>query len=254
MSGHSKWSQIKRQKGAADVKRGQVFSKLSKAITLAAKEGGSQDPSVNYKLRMVIETAKTYNMPKENIARAVEAGARISGGVSLEEVTYEGFAPAGVAVLVDVVTDNKNRTLSEIKKVFERGGGTLSGAGSVAWNFEKKGQITVKFNGKTPDEILTIAADSGADDVEILTTVAQIYSTPEKLTQVKEKLIKAGLKIETAELTMKPKTVVKVGDSGKARQILSLVDTLDNLEDVQKVYSNFDIPDEILAKIESNNP
>ena len=251
MSGHSKWSQIKRQKGTADVKRGQVFSKLAKAIAVAAKEGGSSDPAVNYKLRVAIETAKTYNMPKENITRAIEAGAGISVGVSLEEVTYEGFAPAGVAVLVDVLTDNKNRTLSEIKKVFERGGGTLLGVGSVAWNFEKKGQITVKLNGKTPDEILTIAADSGADDVEILDAIAQIYSAPEKLTLLKEELTRQGLKVETAELTMKPKTIVKVEDSGRARQILSLVDNLDNLDDVQKVYANFDIPDEILSQMKN---
>lgn len=246
MSGHSKWSQIKRQKAVADVKRGQAFSKLGKAITLAAKKGGSADPEINYKLRMAVETAKSYNMPKENIQRAIDAGIGKGATVNLEEATYEGFAQNGVAVIVEVVTDNKNRTVSEIKKTFDKCGGTLANAGAVSWNFEKKGQIVVKLDRFTADEVLGKAAEFGADDIEVGENSVEVYCPPEKLSQVRQNLAEAGFSIESAELTMKPKSLVKVEDSGKANQILGLVDSLDNLDDVQKVYANFDIPDNLL--------
>lgn len=252
MSGHSKWSQIKRQKQSADIKRGQVFSKLARAIAIAAKEGNSADPQVNYKLRMAIETAKSVNMPKENIVRAIEAGAGISGGVNLEEVTYEGFAPAGVAIVVEAVTDNKNRTLAEIKKVFDKSGGALTGVGSVSWNFEKKGVVIVKLDSLTADEVLEKAANIGAEDIEAGNSFVEVYCQSEKLAKIRQGLKEAGLIIESAELTMKPKNIVKVEDSRKAKQVLNLVDALDNLDDVQKVFANFDIPDSLLEGMQGS--
>ncbi len=248
MSGHSKWSQIKRQKASVDIKRGQIFSKLARAIAISAREGGSGDPDVNYKLRVAIETAKSFNLPKENIQRAIEAGLGKGGGVRLEEVTYEGFAQLGVQVLVEAVTDNKNRTISEIKKVFEKNGGRMGSAGAVSWNFEKKGQIVVKLASISADEILTKAADAGADDIEVGESIVWVYCQPEKLAQVKKDLEAAGLAVESAELVMKPKNIVKITDAGLAKKVLNLVDSLDNLDDVQKVYANFDIPDELLVK------
>lgn len=248
MSGHSKWSQIKRQKASADIKRGQIFSKLARAISVAVREGGSADPEVNYKLRVVVETGKSYNMPKENIQRAIEAGIGKSGGVKLEEVVYEGFAPAGVAVIIEAVTDNKNRTLSEIKKVFDKGGGQIAGVGSVSWQFEKKGQMVVKPENISADEILGTAVEAGANDIEVSNSSVWIYCQPEKLALVKKDLEAAGLVLESAELVMKPKNIVKVADAELAKKVLNLVDNLDNLDDVQKVYANFDIPDELLVQ------
>jgi YebC/PmpR family DNA-binding regulatory protein len=249
MSGHSKWSQIKRQKASADVKRGQLFSKLANAITIATKEGGGGDPQTNFKLRMVLEQAKAVNMPKENIQRAIDRGLGKGGARAiLEEVLYEGFGPGGVAIIAEVATDNRNRANSEIKKVLELAGGRLAGPNSVLWGFEKKGMITVKSD-KSFDEIFMAAAEVGAEDVEEAGNVFEIYTKLEDLEKVKKNLTDRGFEVVSSELTLKPTDIVKITDPGQAQKVLALMDKLDELEFVQKVYSNFDIPDEILQNI-----
>jgi len=249
MSGHSKWSQIKRQKASADVKRGQLFSKLANAITIATKEGGSGDPQTNFKLRMVLEQAKAVNMPKEKINAAIDRGLGKSGaGTMLEEVLYEGFGPGGVAIVAEAATDNKNRTNSQIKKVLELSGGRLAGPNSVLWIFQKKGMITIKSD-KSFDEIFMLAAEVGADDVEEAGNVFEIYTKPEELENVKISLVDKGVEVISQEMTLKPKEVVKITDPSQAQKVLTLMDKLEELDFVQKVYSNFDIPDEILQNM-----
>ncbi|OGD86169.1 hypothetical protein A2Z23_02235 [Candidatus Curtissbacteria bacterium RBG_16_39_7] len=247
MSGHSKWSQIKRQKTSTDVKRGQLFSKLASAITIAAKEGGSGDPQTNFKLRMVLEQAKAVNMPKENIQRAIERGlGKGDAGIILEEVVYEGFGPGGIAIIAEATTDNRNRANSEIKKVLELAGGRLAGSNSVLWGFEKKGMIMVKSD-KSFDESFMVAAEAGAEDLEEAGNVFEIYTKIEDLEKVKKNLIDRGFKIVTSELTLKPTDIVKITDLNLAQKVLTLMDKLDELDFVQKVYSNFDIPDKLLV-------
>jgi len=249
MSGHSKWSQIKRQKASADVKRGQLFSKLANAITIATKEGGGGDPQTNFKLRMALEQAKAVNMPKENIQRAIDRGLGKGGaGTILEEVVYEGFGPGGIVIIAEAATDNRNRANSEIKKVLELAGGRLAGPNSVLWGFEKKGMITVKSD-KIFDEIFMAAAEAGAEDVEEAGNVFEIYTKLEDLEKVKKNLTDRGFEVVSSELTLKPTDIVKITDPGQAQKVLALMDKLDELEFVQKVYSNFDIPDEILQNI-----
>ena len=249
MSGHSKWSTIKRQKGVTDAKRGQAFTKVANAITLAAREGGG-DPNNNFKLRLAIEDAKRINMPKENIERAIGRGAGKGGeGAKIEEVTYEGFGPAGVGIVVSAVTDNKLRTAQEIRSAFERGGGALGGPGSVFYLFSQTGEIDVKVEGEEDsDKGLSAAAETGAEDVDISEGSAAIYCATSNLERIKGKLEESGLKITGSEITMKPKSLIKIEDFEKAKKVLDLMNKLDALSDVQKVYANFDIPDEILQK------
>lgn len=240
MSGHSKWSTIKRQKGAADIKRGQMFTKLANAIIIAVKEsGGVTDPASNFKLRLAIEKARQFNMPRENIERAIERGKGKGGrGEGLEEVVYEGFGPGGAAIIVECTTDNKQRTLSEIKNLFEKSGGTLGQKGSVSYQFQKVGAITVKKNERTMEEILSIAAESGAQDLEEAEGEALIYTDPSSLRTTKEELEKQGLTIIDVQLCQKPKNSVLIKDKEISGKILSLIEKLESLDDVQKVYSN----------------
>lgn len=252
MSGHSKWAQIKRQKGVADIKRGQAFTKVAKGITIAVKQGGGvSDPSQNFRLRLAIEKARAINMPKENIERAIERGMGKSGGMGLEESVYEGFGPQGVAVIVEAATDNKQRTTPEIKSVFEKNGGTLATPGAVSYQFEQKGLITVKKGtppaGRSLDDIFLISADAGAEDIEEAGDEVLIYTKPDQIALVKDILVKNNLAVKDLELIRKPKTTISITDRENADKMLALVEKLEELEDVQKVYANFDIPDRFLT-------
>jgi len=249
MSGHSKWSQIKRQKGAADARRGAAFTKAANAITIAAREGGN-NPEANFKLRLVIEAAKRLNMPKENIERAIARGTGAGkGATTLENITYEGYGPAGVAIVVEAVTDNRLRTAQEVRSVFERGGGTLAGPGSVAHIFLPVGEITVHHpENLDADQILLIAAEAGAEDIETNVDEAVVYCQPADLEKVRQRLATAGLEVVEAHLSRKPTSVIKIGEETKAAAILSLTNKLEELPDVQKVYANFDIPEGVLER------
>lgn len=246
MSGHSKWSSIKRQKQATDVKRGMVFSKLTTAMTVCVKQSGG-DPQTNFRLRLLLDQARNVNMPKDKVQAAIDRGLGKGEVSNLEEVLYEGYGPAGVAIVAEAVTDNRNRTTSEIKNVLERAGGSLAGPNSVSWMFEKKGLLVVKSDKKF-DEIFLTAADGGAEDVQEAGDSFEIYTKPEDLEKVKQNLELAGLEIVSSEFAYKPKDVAKVQDRENAGKILSLMDKLDELDFIQKVYSNFDIPDELLVK------
>src|SRR5712691_2204340 len=240
MSGHSKWSQIKRQKGAADVKRGVVFTKMAKEIVLAAKEGGG-DPEANFRLRLAIDRARGVNMPRENMQRATERGE----AVTLESILYEGHAPGGVAVMAEAATDNRNRTVSEIRTTFSRHGGKLGESGSVQWLFEQKGVIEIDSKGKDADQLTLAAIDAGAEDVETESDLVTVYTTPGAFERVKRGLEAAGVKTASAELSMRPTTTVRV-EGDQARKVIALVEALEELDDVQRVHANFDVPDEVL--------
>ena len=248
MSGHSKWSTIKRKKGAADAKRGQLFTKLGKEIALAAREGGP-DPEANFRLRLVMDKAKAANMPKDNIERAIRRGAGLEKGEALEEVMYEGYGPHGVAFLVEVVTDNRNRSVADIRRSFNKLGGSMADAGSVAWQFESKGYLALEPDDLDPEEIFDVAVEWGADDVVIGDDLIEIYTEPDSFGTVREALEKRGLELDTAELTMMPKTTITLDDK-QALQNMNLISSLEDLDDVQQVYSNLDITDELMAKYE----
>ena len=249
MSGHSKWSSIKHKKGAADAKRGKLFSKLSRAIIVAAKEGGP-DPAGNLALQNAIEKARSYSMPKENIERAVAKGAgEGTEGSSFETVVYEGYGPEGVAVLVEALTDNRNRTASDVRHLFTKHGGNLGATGAVAWQFERRGVVLVAADGVDEDELLLVAADAGADDVELDGSTFQVSSAPEALRAVREAIEAAGFPVESAELSMIPKTTVEIGDERVARAVVRLVESLEDADDVQDVYANFDIPEHVLEAV-----
>jgi YebC/PmpR family DNA-binding regulatory protein len=251
VSGHSKWSSIKHKKGAADAKRGQLFSKLSRAIIVAAKEGGA-DPSANLALQNAIEKARSYSMPKDNIERAIAKGAGADAEASaFETVVYEGYGPDGVAVLVEALTDNRNRTASEVRHAFTKHGGNLGTTGAVAWQFERRGVVLVGAEGTDEDELVLLAADAGADDVERDASSFVVTSAPEELKAVREALEAGGFAIESVELAMVPKTTVSVVDESTARRIVRLVEGLEDTEDVQDVYANFDIPEHVLEAVAS---
>lgn len=248
MSGHSKWATIKRQKGVNDAKRGQLFTKLSKAIAISVRQGGgSPDPDMNFRLRLAIEAARAANMPKENIERAIQ---RASGKMAtvLEEATYEGFGPGGFSVVVETFTDNKLRTVSEVKNVFNKNGGNMGAQGSVMYQFEKKGVITIAKDGKSFDDIFLIAADFGVEDIEDADTEVLLYTKPEEVTKIKDVLSKSGLIIKTFELVFRPVVISTLADKTAAEKAMTFVDKLESLDDVQKVYANFDIPDELLEE------
>jgi YebC/PmpR family DNA-binding regulatory protein len=251
VSGHSKWSSIKHKKGAADAKRGKLFSKLSRAIMVAAKEGGP-DPAANLSLQNAIEKARSYSMPKDNIERAVAKGAgEGSDGSAFETVVYEGYGPEGVAVLVEALTDNRNRTASEVRHLFSKHGGNLGATGAVAWQFERLGVVLVAAEGVDEESLLMAAADAGADDVERDGTVFQVSAVPERLAEVREALQAAGYEIESAELSMVPKTTVAISDESVAKRVVRLVEGLEDSDDVQDVYANFDIPEAVLEAVAS---
>lgn len=246
MSGHSHYATIKRQKGLKDAAKGKVFSKLGRAIAIAVKSGGGTDPEANYKLRMAVDAARAENMPKDNIERAINK----AGGeaLNIEEVTYEGFAPGGVGVIVEAATDNRNRTSQEIKNIFDRAGGSMAGPGSVSFNFDPKGLLIVNKNDKSDEQMLALI-DLGVDDIQETDDAIEIYVPSEKLAEIKNNLIRGGFEVISMELTRKPKSLLTVSDVNMANRILKLMDNLEEYEDVQKVYANFDIPDAILKEI-----
>jgi YebC/PmpR family DNA-binding regulatory protein len=246
MSGHSKWATIKRQKGANDQKRGQVFTKLSNAITVAVRQGGNiSDPESNFRLRLAIEAARSENMPKENIERAI---ARAAGkqDVNLEEVVYEGFGPGGFSVIVEAYTDNKQRTVSEVKNTFDKNGGSMGSQGSVMYQFEKKGSIVIAKDGKSLDDVFMVAVDAGADDVEENGGEIQIYCRPEELARVRSYMSGQGISILSGELVYKPLSLVGVADKTMAERALGFLEKMEDLNDVQKVYANVDLPNDLL--------
>ena len=251
MSGHSKWSSIKHKKGAADAKRGQLFSKLSRAIIVAAKEGGP-DPDGNLALQNAIEKARSYSMPKDNIERAIAKGTGADADASsFETVVYEGYGPEGVAVLVEAVTDNRNRTASEVRHAFTKHGGNLGTTGAVAWQFERRGVVLVSADGADEDALVLTAAEAGADDVELDGSSFVVTSAPESVSVVRAALQDSGFAVESVELAMVPKTTVAVSDESMARKIMRLVEGLEDTEDVQDVYANFDIPEAVLEAVAS---
>jgi len=249
LSGHSKWSTIKRKKAATDAKRGQIFTKLGKELSLAAREGGP-DTEVNFKLRLVMDKAKAANMPKDNIDRAIRRGAGLEKGAILEEVTYEGYGPHGVALLILVVTDNRNRAVADIRRWFNKLGGSLGESGCVAWQFEPMGYFTVTPDDLDPDVVFDMAVDSGADDVSFGEDLVEIFSEPGDYQIVKTGLEEHGLNLESAEITRMPKTTIEL-DQKQSFQNMNLISTLEDLEDVQQVFSNLDISDELMAAYEA---
>ena len=251
MSGHSKWSSIKHKKGAADAKRGKLFSKLSRAIIVAAREGGP-DPAANLALQNAIEKARSYSMPKDNIERAIAKGSGAdTEGASFDTVVYEGYGPEGVAVLVEALTDNRNRTASEVRHAFSKHGGNLGTTGAVAWQFERRGVVLAAAEGVDEEELLLAAADAGADDVELDGSSFVISSPPEVLSAVREAVEAAGFTVESAELAMVPKARVEIADEAIARKVLRLVEGLEESDDVQDVYVNVDIPEAVLEAVAS---
>ena len=251
MSGHSKWSTIKHKKGAADAKRGKLFSKLSRAIIVAAKEGGA-DPGANLALQNAIEKARSYSMPKDNIERAIAKGAgEGTDGATFEIVVYEGYGPEGVAVLVEALTDNRNRTASDVRHLFTKFGGNLGATGAVAWQFERRGVVLVPADGVDEDALVLAAADAGADDVERDGSTFVVSSAPEELVSVRAALEAAGLELESVGLSMVPKTTVEIADESTAKQVVRLVEGLEDNDDVQDVYANFDIPEAVLEAVAS---
>jgi YebC/PmpR family DNA-binding regulatory protein len=246
VSGHSKWSTIKHKKGAADAKRGQLFTKLSKAIIVAAKEGGP-DPAANLSLQNAIEKARSYSMPKDNIERAIARGAGTDAdAAAYETIVYEGYGPEGVAVLVEALTDNRNRTASDVRHLFTKHGGNLGTTGAVAWLFERRGIVLVESDGVDEDELTLAAAEGGADDVELDGSVFQVSSAPEALAGVREAIQSAGITVASAELTMVPKTTVAIEDESSAKKLIRLIEALEDNDDVQDVSANFDIPEQVL--------
>jgi YebC/PmpR family DNA-binding regulatory protein len=249
VSGHSKWSSIKHKKGAADAKRGKLFSKLSRAIIVAAKEGGP-DPAGNLALQNAIEKARSYSMPKDNIERAIARGSGADADAdTFETVIYEGYGPSGVAVIVEALTDNRNRTASDVRHAFDKNDGNLGTSGAVAWLFERRGIVIVSADGVDEDELTLAAAEGGADDVSADGSIFEIVSAPESLTSVREALEAAGFTVDSAELSLLPKTTVEVADESAAKKVLRLIDQLEENDDVQEVYSNFDIPERVLEAV-----
>ncbi|HSK94165.1 MAG TPA: YebC/PmpR family DNA-binding transcriptional regulator [Candidatus Angelobacter sp.] len=249
MSGHSKWSTIKRQKGANDARRGALFTKLSREIITAARQGGG-DPEANYRLRMAVDKAKANSMPADNIKRAIERATGAGADAEqFEEITYEGIGPANVAVIIAAMTDNRNRTASEVRSAFTKSGGSLS---PVAWQFEPKGVITISLNGRDPDEVTLAAIDAGAADVGAPEGGAlQITTEPADLEAVRTALAAAGYEAESAELSMEPTTTVEITEEKQARAVLQFLERLEDLDDVQNVYANFDIPAELMERLEA---
>ena len=251
MSGHSKWSTIKHKKGAADAKRGKLFSKLTRAIIVAAKEGGG-DPSANLALQNAVEKARSYSMPKDTIDRAIAKGSGADADASaFETVVYEGYGPSGVAVIVEALTDNRNRTAGEVRHVFAKNDGNLGGSGAVSWLFERRGIVVVDDPRarSAEDELTLAAAEGGADDVALDGSTYQVTCAPEQLAAVRRAVEDAGFAVDAAELTMVPKTTVEVADENEAKKILRLMDQLDDNDDVQDVYANFDIPERVLEAV-----
>lgn len=244
MSGHSHFATIKRQKEAKDAARGNMFSKMARALMIAAK--GGPDPDMNFKLRFEIEKARSYGMPKENIERAIAHATTEAANIA--EISYEGFGPSGISVIVDVATDNKNRSAQEMKNLFERAGGRLSGPGSVSYNFENKGFALVKKSSDVDSQMLALI-DAGAEDIEETEDGLEVYTSPEKLSGLQKKIADMGFEASSVELQMRPKNLQTVNDKDQAARALKFLQDLEDLDDVQKVFSNLDVPDEVMKVI-----
>ena len=245
MAGHSKWAQIKRQKGVADQRRGQLFTKLAREITIAARQGGG-DPEANQRLRLAVQRARAENMPNDNIQRAIKRG--IGGGedaIELQDTFYEAYGPGGIALLIQALTDNKNRTVSHVRAALNRANGALGEAGSVTWLFENKGLITMNAAAADPDEIVLQAIDAGAEDVHAEDGTVEVITRPEDLEEVRRRL-EGAAEVTSAELTMNPKTTVSLSDDD-ATKVLRLLERLEDLDDIQRVYTNAEFPDSVLA-------
>lgn len=251
MSGHNKWSKIKRQKGVEDAKKGQIYTKLTREIILAAREAGG-DPETNFKLRLAIQKAREASMPKDNIERAIERGSGGAEGAVLQELMLEGYGPSGTAILAQTLSDNRNRTVQEVRNVFTRQGGTMGSAGCVAWLFDSKGIISVDGSGLDTDDVELQAIDAGAEDVKVEDGSVEIYTKPTELELVKKQLEQKKIPVASAELSMIPKTMVEVEDKA-AIQTLKLLERLEELDDVQKVYSNVDFSDQVIEKFRSGD-
>jgi YebC/PmpR family DNA-binding regulatory protein len=249
MSGHSKWSTIKRKKGAIDAKRGKIFTRLIKEITVAARTGGGGDPDGNPRLRSAINAAKAENMPKDNIDRAIKKGTGELEGEVYEEILYEGYGPAGVAVLVECMTDNRNRTVADIRHYFSKSNGNLGESGCVAWMFDKKGLIQVEKEKYSEEELMDLALEAGAEDVVEEDSVYQILTSPEEFSDVRDALEESGVEFFEAAVSMIPSNTIAVTDEKPALSLLKLLENLEDHDDVQNVYSNFDIDDELMEKI-----
>src|SRR5437867_8078528 len=246
MGGHSHWSQIKRQKGGNDAKRGNLFTKLSREITVSAREGGG-DPAMNPRLRLAIDKARYENMPADTIKRAIDRGWGGGDAANLQEIMFEGYGPGGVAILVQTLTDNRNRTVSDLRTTLTRGGGTLGESGSVAWQFDNKGLIAIEARDADAEELALAAIDAGADDVRVAGDFVEVYTAPTDLDRVRRQLVDTGLTVSSAELFMLPKNTLPL-DEKTAPQTLKLLDQIEDLDDVQKVYSNADFPDSVLME------
>jgi len=248
MSGHSKWSSIKRQKGVNDVKRGAIFTKMGREIAVAARAGGG-DIDGNFRLRLAVEKARAANMPLDTIKRAIEKATGGGEAEQFEEIVYEGYGPGGVAVLVEAATDNRNRTAADVRSIFAKAGGQLAGSGAVAWQFEPRGLVTVpRDRGVDPDEVALLAIDAGAEDVDTDADPVEIYTAPADLERIRRSLEEAGVKVESAESAMIAKQTVEL-DAARARQALRLIEMLEDLDDVQRVTANFEIPEEVFAEV-----
>ena len=245
MSGHSKWASIKHKKGAADAKRGQLFTKVTKELTAAARAGGGK-PDTNPRLRLAVMKAKESNMPKENIDKAIKRGTGELPGISYEEVIYEGYAPGGVAVLVEALTDNKNRTTAEVRKLFSKNNGNMAGAGSTAWIFQKKGYILIDKGKVEEEKLMDLVLGAGAEDLSASESSYEVITMPKDLDAIRVALTQAGLEIQSAELTLLPTSTVPVSDESTARKVLQFMEALEGHDDVNHAYANFDIPDTIL--------
>jgi YebC/PmpR family DNA-binding regulatory protein len=250
MSGHSKWAGIKHKKAIVDAKRGQTFTKAAREITIAAKEGGA-DTDTNFRLRLAVQKAREANMPADKIRSAIDRGTGAGKGDALEELRYEGYGPVGVAIIVDAVTDNRNRTAPAVRHVFSKHGGSLGESNSVAWMFERKGVISISLNGKDSDEVELAAIEAGAEDIQGEGDAREIITDPTSLEPVRKALEDVGVSVESAEVTMQPKQTVPV-DEDKAPAVLRLVEALEEDDDVQQVYANFDIPDDVLERVSAS--
>ena len=246
MSGHSKWSTIKHGKAVSDSRRGQLFTKLSKEISIAARQGGA-DPEMNFRLRIAVQRAKDSNMPSDTIERALKKGSgEEAGGEQMAEITYEGYGPGGTAILLEALTDNKNRTVSDVRSTFTKIGGNLAQTGAVAWQFDQRGVVVVEADEEEAEDLTLMTIDSGAEDFETFDGSLQVYSSPENLEKIRKTLANHGADIKSSELSMVPKNTVLL-DAKNAKQTLRLLDTLEELDDIQRVFSNADFPDEVLA-------
>jgi len=246
VSGHSKWSQIKRQKGAADAKRGQLFTKLGREISVAARAGG-RDPEGNPRLRLAVQRAGESNMPMDTIKRAIDRGAGGGDAAALEEIVYEGYGPGGTAILVEAMTDNRNRTVAEVRNAFTRGGGSMGESGCVAWNFDLRGVVAVEPDGADPEEVALKAIDAGAEDFQVADDTVEVYTDPTALDEVREALERQDMKVASAETAMIPKTTLEL-DPKEAVTVMKLMERLEDLDDVQRVYSNLDVSEEALKQ------